>query len=226
LSLATLKGGFLPLEPIPILVTIANPTEHPVRGHTGIDFSADHIKLYVSKGQEESRRITSLSLTLSNTLVRSRDIEPGEEVTRPQLLKMNLGEVFPEPGVYHVEAVLFDVPYEHSIRSNKLQIKILQPKGEDAKALDFIMTKENKYSFFSGDRFADRNFVQVLEQFAFEFKDTPYADYADYLLSEHYSLVGDSQSALTHLAKLEKKADFVYRDEVAVSIGQLKRRLK
>jgi hypothetical protein len=225
LSLETLKGGYLPLEPIPIIITIGNPTDHVVNGHTAIDFSAGYIKLYVSRGDEEPRKIAALTSTISQGLAVSREIEPGEEVTRPQLLTVYLGEVFPERGVYHVEALFYDAPYKQSIRSNKIQIQIRQPKGDEAGALEFIQRNKHKQWFFSGNGFGDESFLQELEQFAAEFKDTAYADYAADLLGEHYYFVGDNQKALTHLQKLEKKADFVYKDEVADRLRQIRMKL-
>lgn len=216
LSIATLKGGFLPLEPIPIVVTISNPTDHIVVGHTAIGLSSGFIEVYVAKEKDEPRKILVLSPGLGQPLVRSREIEPDEAETLPQLLTMHLDKVFPEPGMYHVEALFYDAAYRQSVRSNKIKIHILQPSGKNARALNFIRNKEYGQSFFSGEGYAaDENFVQDLEQFAAEFGDTPYADYAVYLLGEHYCTVNDNEKARKHLLKLERKGDFVYKDKVA-----------
>lgn len=225
LSLTTLKDGFLQLEPVPIIISISNPTDNPVIGHTAISFSSNFVELYVSRGGEEPRKIIPLSPVIDQTLVRSREIMPGEEVSVAQLLTMNLSKVFPEPGVYHIEAQLYDASHRQFIRSNKLQIKILQPKAEDAKAFDIIRGGEAKYSFFSGSGFADQDYIQQLERLATEFKDTAYADYAEYLLGGYYAVKGDDQRALTHLSKLEKKSGFVYKDEVNDRLGHIRRKL-
>ena len=98
LAIATTKQKFIELEPIPITLTLHNPTAKPILGHTFFDFHSHLFELFVTRPNGVIQKVEPLSAMSPFTIVKSRPIAPGERYTIKHLWMFRLDEIFPKPG--------------------------------------------------------------------------------------------------------------------------------
>jgi hypothetical protein len=146
LSVSTTKGQYRPLEPIPVVLTLANRTEHVINGHSALDFGYNYVELYVGPRQGEMKNIGPLSMVSIYLAAKRREMKPGAEFSAKELLNLRLDQIFPEPGTYLIEARVFDLDRKESVISKPLAVRVLPAKGVDHQALEFIDASENPKS--------------------------------------------------------------------------------
>lgn len=226
LEISTGKKKPLLLEPISITIILSNRTGEPVLGHSAIGFSDNHLDLYVSPAGGQLRKIDRLSPLRKQLVVTPRPILPGESYETSGLITLDMKPLFPVSGNYQIQAVLHDTEGKSEIRSNILNVQVVEPWGRDYAALQFIESKDNASSYFSGMGLVRSKKAQdELEKLASDFSDSPYADYANYLLGEVFFFKEDYGKANEKFSKLTGKTDFAHAKKVKEYLREIKDKL-
>jgi hypothetical protein len=214
LGLDSTKKEFIQLEPIPIILTLDNKTSEDIKGHSAIDISQNYIKLLVAQPGAEVREVRELSLNRKLVVASAKLIKPGDHYQSSQLLTINLDEVFPEPGLYQLQAVLMDSDGKREVKSNKLTLRIVRPEGLDYQAFEYIKEIGTPSSFFYGVNIpGTKNTQKVLEEFESAFGASRYGDYSSFLLGEFYFSKRDYAKAYEKFDKVAKKANFIFTEK-------------
>lgn len=216
LTTATPKEEYLLLEPIPITLTVSNETQRPILGHTALEFTNKFVELLVTKESGETRKAHDQSVfSILSPREPTRLIAPGERHQVDQTLLLHLGEDFPRAGTYKIQAVLKDVLGNEQIQSNFITIRIVEPRGRDRAALQYIAASRNASNFFTGVGFSNsEESRRVWEDFVASFGESQYGDHAAFKLGEFYFARRDYVKALRHFDKLSKKDRFVFVERV------------
>jgi hypothetical protein len=221
------KETFNQLEPIPITLILSNRTSQTILGHNLLEFWGHYVQLFVSEIGGERQKIKDLTMMHALVDVQNQEIKPGQKHQSKQLIDIDLDKIFPYPGEYQLQAELLDVDGKKVIKSNHLRIRIVEPKGLDRQAFEFIKNNSNPSYFLNGyERIVDHKPLSILEEFVSKFSETAYGDYAVFQLSGVYFSNKDYEKAIKHLEKLAKKADFVFADKVQDYLREAKERIK
>lgn len=108
LELSIPKKRFLQLEPILFTTTLTNKTKRSIVGHGGISFAYGALEFYVREPEKDPQQIPTLSWRTSDLMVSPWVMEPGTTHSSSEMFYVNLNEVFPEPGLYHLYAILYE----------------------------------------------------------------------------------------------------------------------
>ena len=223
LRIASTKEDFVQLEPIPIILNLANETNQPILGHTALDFSYHHVKLFILQDGGERREIQNLSPLMKRVRIEPRKIAPGENHQATQLLNVDLDKIFPEPGSYQIQAVLQDIDNKQEIHSNLITIRITSPNDLNLQAFEYIRNSENPSYFFTGVSFTDSEQERkVIEDFVSKFGGSVYGDYATFLLGELYFSRKEYQKASEQFNKVAKNVNFVFAGKASEFIVRIK----
>lgn len=223
LKISTPKEDFLQLEPIPVTLELSNETGHAVVGHTALDFSLNHVKLFVRRNGGRAREVKELSHSRERVIVSPRELAPGERHESRQMLTLNMDEIFPEPGAYEIQAVLYDAAWRDEVKSNVAAVKIIRPEGKDRSAFEFIRSRPSSPFFFSALEISgDSEAAKTLEEFEAGFGASTYGKYASFKLGEFYFHRKEYAKAKAHFDRLADKKDFTLADRVSEYRGRLK----
>lgn len=210
LEITTNVQEVLPIEPMPITITLSNNTEKPITGHNQIDPGTGFLKIYVAKADKPFEHFHS-SDRPSLTGIRGDDVlKPGYRTSfsgyffyahPANLDKEKNGQyLFEEPGIYRIKATFEDMEGESKIESNVLTVEAKQPTGQDAAAYEFLknLREEQDEDVYYGNFLLTtfgRNITprkqKVLdkkEEFLSRFPKSRYARYVYYSLGENYRL--------------------------------------
>ncbi|MBI1829305.1 MAG: hypothetical protein HYR87_07525 [Thaumarchaeota archaeon] len=225
LKLSSTKEEFVQLEPIPVILSLSNNTNHPLLGHSVLQFTHGPIIQVFVTHNEETKEM-ELSYLLSCISINKRIIQPGEHYNTTQALKIGLSEIFYEPGLYNMQVILHDADFKYVIRSNPVSINILAATGTQAEAIDYIKYTSNPAKFFTP---LELN-IPVLEQFLVRFKGTAQWNYVALLLGQTYSSSDNKDEhikALHLFEQLSKDKNFVFADgaltyavDVSMKLGE------
>jgi len=223
LKISVPKGEVFQSEPIPVTLELSNETGGPVTGHTALDFSLNHVKLFVRQGGGEMSEIKALSPSRERVIVRPREIAPGERHRSRQLLTLKLNEYFPRPGAYEIQAVLHAAGRKGQVRSNAAAVRVLPPEGPARLAFDFIERQPSAPYFFSALEVSDDDAtLRMFEEFENSFGDTAYADYASLQLGKFYYFRKEYAKAREKLEKVVGKKGFAFGEEAAGYLSKVK----
>src|SRR5918911_3581598 len=150
LEIATPKEAFAQIEPIPIVLTISNKTSRPIRGHTALDFSGNHVEVLVRRDYGEVYKVKQLSLLIEDIVATPRKLKPGEHYQSTQILTLDLENIFPYPSSYQIQVLFYNDDRKEKVKSNVLNIRIEQPEGINLQAIEYIKSKGNPAIFFTG----------------------------------------------------------------------------
>lgn len=225
LEIASTKQRFIPLEPIPIILTLSNRTSQKVLGHDALGFSYSPVELFVTRDGSERRRIEQLSPYSKASEVTSKKIVPGTQIQAKELLTIDLDKIFPEPGTYQLEAVLHDADWKLQITSSPMTIQISAPEGIDAAAYGYLIQQKNRSRFFSGAGLIEFPEEQeALEEFVAAYGNNTYSDYATFLSGRIHFAREDYQKALLRLRKVAAKPNFFLADKVKEYLDKIKQK--
>ena len=229
LKITTTVKEVLPMEPMPITITLSNDTDTPITGHIQIDPGCGILKIYVAKADKPFEQFHS-SDRPAITGIRGEDVlKPGFHTSFSGYLfyahpsKLDKGQrgqyLFESPGVYHIKATFEDLDGEKKIESDVLTIKTTQPTGEDAATYEFLKNlKENqdKDVYYGNflltwvDRSITAKAQKILdkkEEFISRFPNSRYARYVYYSLGDNYRL-GAGKEVKRGIDLLEKAASY------------------
>lgn len=220
LELSTTKKEYKLLEPIPILMTLANRTERVVMGHSALDFGYNYVDVYVKDDRNQMQKIDQLSTETKLVIAEPQAMKPNSEFRASLLLSLGLDHIFPEPGTYQIVARLYDLDRKKSVTSKPVTIRVVFPSGVDFQAFEYIKTYGNPSYFFTGMRLA-RN-VQVLETFVSAFGESAYGDYATFSIAEFHFANRDYEKARPYFEKLAAKRAFVFSEKASDYVEKIK----
>lgn len=87
LTIATTKQTFLPLEPIPLTLTVKNNTAQPITAYIDLSFVGRRIKIFVQGPNAEEIEIQQLSLISGGSIGSgTRQLMPGDERKQLELI--------------------------------------------------------------------------------------------------------------------------------------------
>lgn len=219
LEIDTAKRRFIRLEPVPIILSISNGTAQPIQASTTLLLGADFVELFVKSEGGEMRKIknlTSESMLISPGII---TIKPKESYREDQLLTLALDKIFPQAGVYYIEAVLHDARTKETIRSNQVTLTVAEPEGLDLEAFNYLTGNANPSSFFGG---IANSTPEKAETFALLFGESVYGDYVAYMLGRYYWVNEKYGKAHKHFDKLSKKDDFIFANMVKGYLSKIK----
>jgi hypothetical protein len=225
LTIATSKTDFVPLEPIPIILTLSNNTAQPILGHGALEFSRDYVDLFVGRSADDMQLFRNLSTVQVDGIIKPRRINPGESQQSLQMLTIKLDKMFPQPGTYRIQAVLHNIGRKEEVRSSLLSVRILSPKGRDLQAYEYLKSKAHASLFFSGLDNSGKG-TEALEEFVAKFGDSAYGDHAAYLLGITYFYKKEYQKAKEQFSKLSAKSNFVFAKEASTFLDQTNSKLR
>lgn len=196
------KTEYLQLEPISIRCKFTNETDKPQTTIIPSFLKESWIEV---DSNGKSKQFDRLSIFTG--LLRREPItfDPGSGFGEEITLETSLGEFFPEPGTYNIRLIIAGLEGK-LIRSNTVQLTIVEPKGIDKKAFDFI--KQNKVHerhpilAIWNDDVKLENGKTLLEEFVSSYGGSIYGEYAIYHLGNYYFAKGEYEKAKIELAKL------------------------
>jgi TolA-binding protein len=220
LEVTVAKEEFIQFEPIPLTLTLSNKTDQPIFGHSVLDLSSSLISLLVGRDNSELQEVEErLSLLSGGMRVHEKIIRPGENHQSKQLLTIHLDKIFPETGSYQIQFVLRDLTGQEAIKSNRLKIRIREPKDLETQALYYITSKAYPSYFLTGSTSFGSD-LNSLQEFVSHFRETPYGDYAAYKLGRLYFVREQYEAAIESLEKLATKPDFIFATQVLSDLVQ------
>jgi hypothetical protein len=226
LEISSTKKEFLQLEPIPIVLTLSNKTPQRIVGHSAINISQNYVKLFVSQNGGAMQEIETLTLNRKLVVAMPKEIGPGEHYQSKQLLTLNLDGIFPHPGTYQIQAVLMDTDGKKKIKSDQLNIRIVEPQGLDNQAFEYIKSQGESSNFFYGvDLPGSKNTPELMEAFSSQFAESVYGDYAAFILGEFYFYKEEFEKASKKFDKVAKKQDFVFADKAKDYLAKAREKL-
>jgi len=229
LKITTTVQEVLPMEPMPITITLSNDTETPITGHIQIDPGYGILKIYVAKADKLFEQFHSADRPTLTGIRGENVLKPGFRTSvsvylfyahPPNLDKDKKGQyLFESPGVYYVKAIFEDLEGEKKIESNMLTIEVKRPSGEDTAAYEFLRNLKEKqekdiyYRDFLLTTFGhsisprDQKVLDKKEEFLSQFPNSRYARYVYYSLGDNYRL-GVGKGVKQGIALLEKAASY------------------
>lgn len=228
LEIATSAREVLPIEPMPITITLSNDTERPIRGHKQIDPGTGFLKIYVARANKPFEQFHSSDRPTLTGIRGSDLLKPGFRISFSGYLfyahpanldKEKWGQYFFEsPGIYRIKAMFEDMD-ETRIESNVLTVEVKQPTGEDAAAYEFVKNLHNSQEkdVYCGDFLLTRfgraitpKAQKVLDkkgEFISRFPNSRYARYVYYSLGNNYRL-GVGKGVKRGVRLLERAASY------------------
>jgi hypothetical protein len=155
-------------------------------------------------------------------------LDPSEAVEVTRIQNFMPLKMFPTSGEYELAFKIFtndgEVPQANT---NKISITILEPKGIDAKAFEYIKkhSGQNPANAFSGIK-SQKERQEVLETFVSKFSGSYYSDYATFDLAQNYMYEKEYVKAEELFNRLKYKPDFIYSKVALDSLGEINRYLR
>jgi hypothetical protein len=182
----------LPLEPVPITLSVINNTPNPIRGYLAVSFESSNLKLIVR--QPSGKVVESDQLSV----VRALDIKdpnsvvlPGAEQTSHEWLTFDQETLFPTVGVYQLTFQAFEWPSREWRASNPVTVRVGGPRADDRAAYEYL-----RQSPKAADGWFEVFDADELEQFLALFPNSRYADYARTALGNWKVIKNDYQRAV------------------------------
>lgn len=225
LDISTFKDKYAQLEPITFKFKVSNPTEENILGHTSFNLTSNFTKLLVRNENGEEQLFDNFSPLAKQTGTSVRPIKPGETREVENLLNYKLNEMFPSPGKYRVQAVLFNWTKPGKAFSNVITIEITAPERNNLQAFNFIRQSPDSQMFFTGSNDLNKR-EQIWREFLLKYQDTVYADYVAFALGQFLYFKGDIQESQKFLESLTNKQDFIFTKEVKSYLLEIRRKLE
>ncbi len=223
LHIAPLSKNPLPVEPVPVTITLSNNTGKPVRGHACIAPNTGFMKLHVAAPKGPFEEFMAGGWPVAGIE------EPAEHALKPgridsvdAYLYYDAGKgryVFPASGNYRIKATLRALDGKTQIESNIITVQVKDPVKEDAAAYQFLKELEHKpvegasyagflmLTFGRNPTAPDRKVLHKQEDFLSKFPESRYARYVAFSLGRSYCAPGSNKLARGMLS-LERAGDY------------------
>jgi hypothetical protein len=223
LEISTDTKDIIPMEPLPITITLSNKTDKVIMAINVIDPSFGLTSIYVQNGNKPFEIFKSADWGLRSTLRIERALEPGfkESVdsylfyAHPDNLETsNRGQyLFETSGRFHIKAIYTDSQINKSIESNILSIEVKEPKGDDANAFQYIKSiqddtnKKVYYGNFLLWPIGKSEIDEKQNEFIRKFPNTKYSRFLYYTLGKR-DILQDREKLKLGIEYLEKAASY------------------
>ena len=207
------KDSFLPMEPIPLNISLSNNTASTILGNSDITFNSLYIELLVTNEQGTTVKIPNLETArYTREICENKPIPSGKSFTSRQIF-YTLNTTFPQTGMYKIQGIFYDCNKEQQVRSELVTIRIVAPSNREQEVYEILKPLNKRGFFFAGDLSADQDLTKT-EDIVTRFPETRYGDYAAYLLGRIYRARGDRVRAMQMFQRLVLRPDFPLLDEV------------
>jgi hypothetical protein len=184
LSLSVPPRSFLLLEPVPVTIALENRTAEPIVAHTALSFTDRAVAVLIQPEGLPAYRVEQLSPIAIRTRHTPETLPPGYRQVSTEPLILHLQKILPTPGKYGIQAVLRNLDGDE-IRSNVVNIDVIQPAGMDQLAYLSLVDSGTVDSFLVGSGVAgNRERYDAYEMFARTYQGTVYGDYANLSLGQ------------------------------------------
>lgn len=215
LDIAATKNEFVPLEPIPIVVTLRNSTAKTIAWRYAL--SPNHVELFAvsSAGSPTKLEIQKALRELIEVSPHPKVLKPGDVEHFKPFITMGLNDALSRPGDYQILAVAHGANWNEEVRSKPLSVRIVQPQGVNEQVFNYIKRTTSSDIFAGWDLSGNQGMASALEAVANEFVDLAYSDYASFRLGEFYFYKDENARAKIYLDRLAGRRDFVFAAKVA-----------
>ena len=214
LEIALTKTEFVPLEPIPVLVTLSNATTKSVAWAHAL--TPNHTELFVVSSGGSPKKIDfhkGMAILIAVSPY-PKLLRPGDAEHLKPLITMGLNDVLSQPGDYRIEAVTHGANWNEEVRSKPVLVRIVNPQGINERVFQYIKRASSSDLFAGWDLTENQGMLDALKAVADEFVDSAYSDYASFRLGEFYFYKNEDPRAKVYLDRLTGKADFAFADKV------------
>ncbi|MDO8586131.1 MAG: hypothetical protein Q7T82_03745 [Armatimonadota bacterium] len=225
------SARILPMEAVPLTVTLRNRQDHPVVGHEFLD--SPYLKVYLAPEGAPFAQVRVYPGLDSSVIMQEVQMPIGYKLSHDVVLwygETQEGEgkaMFPLPGSYLLKVGLSSVDYKTSIESNTLTIRVVTPTGADSAAWACLKQESagdqiDSFLFFvpsAPDRRAERR--RKLEDFALRFSASKYAAYAWYTVGLACCSKSDRDAAGASYEKALNRKDFPLRHELLYRLSSV-----
>jgi hypothetical protein len=207
----------LPLEPLPVTLTLANETTTSIRCVYMLDPRFGDMWFEVAQAGQPFEVFFSSDWGMSTGATRPKTVEPGFRqsasgylycVDRSPGRELTTWSFFPVPGTYLLKAVLPDRTDQWQVESNTLRVQVVEPTGLDAEAYRFMreLPAERSYRMFLVTDYGSKSneVRQKQEQFFAQFPTSRYAHYIRFALGNAYIQSRDTEDLSTGIRLLEQ----------------------
>ncbi len=218
LRIAIADKPVLPMEAVPVMVTVSNKTNHPVRGHTMLSPGDGWLVVYLAPAGMPFGVVSVRTEAHADYIGGvGRSLPSGFTETRQTCLwwgdtvEGQTRAFFPRPGRYRVKTALYEQQGRKvAIESNVVIVKVVEPTGVDAQAWCYIKRQSSEYEhfFFGGSRYQ----IPVLREVAERFPTSRYASYAWSAIAQNGLEIRDRKEAFSAYEKALCWADSPLRE--------------
>lgn len=208
-AVTTPKKRYVQLQPVPLFLTLSNQTDRVLKGHSALEFFANHIRVWTRAEGAEWREIDQLSLRKVLIFVKPRAMKPGDKFTATQVLNLRIEKIFPQPGTYELKALLMSGDARQTVVSRPITVRIEAPEGADLEAYNFLHAHTEPEYFYTGSGLVwNKTAEQTLATFVAKFEETAYGNDARFLLGQLRFATRDYEAARLLFERLAKTPDF------------------
>ena len=214
LEIALTKAEFVPLEPIPILVTLSNATTKTVAWRHAL--TPNHTELFVvsSGGSPKKIDFHKPIRELIEVSPYPKVLRPGDAEHLKPLITMGLNDILSQPGDYRIQAVTHGANWNEEVRSKPVLVRIVNPQGINEQVFNYIKRASSSDLFAGWDLSQNHDILSTLESVSNDFAESAYSEYASFRLGEFYFYKNEDARAKIYLDRLTGKGDFVFADKV------------
>jgi hypothetical protein len=201
---------YMHYEPILLNISLNNETSEDVMGGSSIKFDRSLIRLVVTDENHISKEISNLSPERSSGFISRSIIKTGQKFESDEIL-FNLHTVASKFGKYKLQFFVRDIKTEEEIKSESIEINIIEPIGENKRAYKAVKNIVQKNQFFFAGVFSK---TKQLEDVANNHQDTLYGDYAAYFVASRYYFDKDYYKAEMYLNRSMKNERIVFQKDM------------
>lgn len=201
-NIALNKTEYFQLEPISVRCKFSNETKESQTTLIPSFLSEGGLEVNFNGERKRFNTISPFRILLRRFPV---TFQPGENYEEEITLETSLDEFFPQPGTYAIRLLLTGSEGK-LLRSNQVKLTILEPKGIDKEAFDFIQKNKanNSYQilFAWNNDIKLENGKTLLEEFVSKYSASIYGEIAIYQLGNYYFGNHELEKAKFELEKL------------------------
>ena len=221
LEIVSTKSEFVPLEPIPIILTLRNQSKKTVAWRHAL--TPNHTELFVvsSGGSPKNIDFHKPIRELIEVSPYPKVLRPGDAEHVKPLITMGLNDVLSQPGDYRIEAVTHGADWNEEVRSKPVLVRIVNPQGINERVFQYIKSASSSDLFAGWDLSQNLDMLSILESVSNDFAESAYSDYASFRLGEFYFYKSEDARAKIYLDRLTGKRDFIFADKVVAYRNKL-----
>lgn len=207
-NIALDKTEYFQLEPITLRCKFSNKTKEPQTTFIPSFKNESRLEVGFNGESKQFNQISYLMIFLTRP-PEPVTFQPGKGVEEEITLETSLDEFFPKPGIYTIRlSVKGSENLEgNSLWSNPVEITILEPRGINKEAFDFI--QQNKINRIRAVLFHWNNDIKLengktlLEEFVSKYSGSVYGEIGIYQLGNYYRQRQECEKAKIELKKLK-----------------------